>query len=190
MQIRLIAHKPEMSLAHTAHLMTSAFPVFERRSSVQLDAALAVPDFELLHIEVQGEDQENDAWREVGFVGLWHLSSVEYIEHLAVDDSLWGNGVGSLALTTLFGQRNENAKRVVLEIDPQVTPIAVRRAHFYERLGFVVNPQSHRHPPYRLDVAPHELELLSLGRMLTDTEHASFVTDLQARVMNIAPDRG
>lgn len=195
MQIRLIAHKPGMSLALTSHLMTSAFPVFERRSSVQLDAALAAPDFELLHIEAkeedhQEEDQGNGAWREVGFVALWHLSSVDYIEHLAVDDSLRGKGVGSRALTTLFADRPEDAKPVVLEIDPRVTPIEVRRAHFYERLGFVVNPQSHRHPPYRLDVAAHELELLSLGRMLTDIEHGAFVKDLESRVMNIAPDRG
>lgn len=190
MQIRLIAHKPGMSLALTAHLMTSAFPVFERRSSVQLDAALAAPYFELLHIEAQEEDQGNGAWREVGFVALWHLSSVDYIEHLAVDDSLRGKGAGSRALATLFADRRKDAKPVVLEIDPRVTPIAVRRAHFYERLGFVVNPQAHRHPPYRLDVAPHELELLSLGRMLEEPEHAAFVNDLESRVMNIAPDRG
>lgn len=106
MQIRLISHAPGMSLALTSHLMTSAFPVFERRSAAQLDSALADPDFDLLHVEVE----EDGARRDVGFVARWHLSSVDYIEHLAVDDSMRGRGVGSLALTTLFSQRRAGDK--------------------------------------------------------------------------------
>lgn len=185
MQIRILPHASNKSLAFTRRLMATAFPVFERRSDAQLQAALSDSRFELLHIEAL---DENNVFQEVGFVALWHLTSVDYIEHLAVDSSLRGKGVGSLALKTLFGENVRVNTPVVLEIDPRETPIAVRRAHFYERLRFVINPQKHCHPPYRLNAEPHELELLSLGRILTEAEHASFVDDLQRRVMRIAVD--
>ena len=38
---------------------------------------------------------------------------------------------------------------IVLEIDPPVEEVSIRRLHFYERLGFRLQPYEHKHLPYK-----------------------------------------
>lgn len=53
---------------------------------------------------------------------------------------------------------------MILEIDPLTTDIAVRRKRFYERLGFMLNPFPHVHPPYHDGLTGHALLVLSRPR--------------------------
>ena len=93
----------------------------------------------------------------VGFIGIWELEGGAYVEHIAVYPAFRGKRYGSDAVRAVqaaFGA-------LVLEIEPPRTPDQIRRLHFYERLGFVVNPVDYLQPPYREGDAPLPLLLLS-----------------------------
>ena len=66
------------------------------------------------------------------------------------------------------------AGRIVLEIDPPETEIAVRRLRFYERLGFVRNDYHYVHPSFQRPYEPHQLVLMSYPKAMTDEECRSF----------------
>ncbi|MFQ7502317.1 MAG: GNAT family N-acetyltransferase [Alistipes finegoldii] len=80
-------------------------------------------------------------WRGDEFIGIlfhWGADGYRYVEHLAVSPALRGQNMGSAALSAFC----RKVGRVILEIDPPVDDISIRRLHFYERLGFVANPYS------------------------------------------------
>ena len=66
--------------------------------------------------------------------------------------------MGSAALSAFC----RKVGRVILEIDPPVDDISIRRLHFYERLGFVANPYQYIHPSFRKPFTPHRLVLMSI----------------------------
>ena len=85
-----------------------------------------------------------------------------------------------------YGQKILKAYRatpLILEIDPPVDEIAVRRKAFYERCGFVENPYPHIHPAYHRDHAGHELVVMSFPKMLKAEEYEHFHRYLQDIVM-------
>ncbi|MDF9410550.1 GNAT family acetyltransferase [Brevibacillus laterosporus] len=53
---------------------------------------------------------------------------------------------------------------IILEIDPPVESISIRRKNFYMRLGFMENHYQHKHPAYRKQNVPHELVIMSFPR--------------------------
>ena len=115
----------------------------------------------------------------MGILLHWEEEGFSYVEHFATDPALRGQGLGARALELL----NSRGKSVVLEIDPPVDQISIRRQHFYERCGFVKNPFSHVHPPYRPEYPGHELVVLSSPRALTPAEYGAFACYLSAVVM-------
>ena len=67
----------------------------------------------------------------IGILYYWTAPEYVYIEHLAISPDLRGANMGSRVLEAFC----RKAGRIVLEIDPPETEIAVRRLRFYERLG-------------------------------------------------------
>lgn len=72
---------------------------------------------------------------------------------------------------------------MILEIDPPETDIARRRRHFYERAGFVANPQPYVHPSYGDPQAPHRLVLMSFPAPLTNDEARDFADFVREHVL-------
>jgi hypothetical protein len=72
---------------------------------------------------------------------------------------------------------------VILEIDPPVDSISIRRKDFYLRLGFHENKYQHYHPAYRKQNAPHELVILSYPRNISDMEYTKFNEYLKKTIM-------
>ena len=72
---------------------------------------------------------------------------------------------------------------MILEIDPPVDEISIRRKGFYERCGFVENPFRHIHPPYHAENQGHELVIMSSPIMLEADEYESFNRYLRDVVM-------
>ena len=91
-----------------------------------------------------------------GILLYWEGPGFRYVEHFAIAPELRGGGVGARALAELCGQ----GIPVILEIDPPVDEISVRRQHFYERCGFSKNPFPHVHPPYRKGFQGHPLVVM------------------------------
>ena len=105
------------------------------------------------------------------------------IEHFAIDPRCRGQQLGSRALTAFLSQPG----KVVLEIDPPTTDIARRRQRFYTRLGFCHCPQSHTHPAYHTQFAPHPLVLMAAPAPLTPGEFVRFQHFLRETVMADCP---
>lgn len=146
--------------AKAMEIYRRSFPYKEQRSEEDHIRALADPAF-----------RAEGIWRGDEFVGIlyyWHTDAWDYVEHLAVCASLRGQNLGS----EVFGAFCRD-RRVILEIDPPVDEISVRRLHFYRRLGFVENPHEYIHPSYRQPFEPHRLVLLSARHRLPTTKRAA-----------------
>lgn len=153
-------------------LYESAFPYKERRSLDDHLRALNDPRFEA-----------DGIWHDGRFVGLiYHWASApatRYVEHLAISPALRGQNMGSQALQAFI----ERFGRVILEIDPPVDEISCRRLHFYQRLGFVENPQEYLHPSFRAPFTTHRLVLMSYPQLLTDDEARTLADFVREEVL-------
>lgn len=114
-----------------------------------------------------------------GLMLFWETDAFIYVEHFCMLPELRGKGLGSRALA-LLGQRG---KTVILEIDPPVDAVSVRRRQFYERAGFVSNPYAHVHPPYHREHTGHALVVMSSPAALTQAQYDAFAQYLMQTVM-------
>lgn len=121
-------------------------------------------------------------WDAAVFVGLilyWETQMYQYVEHFCILPEMRGRKYGQNALELLGRQ----GKTIILEIDPPVDAISVRRKGFYERCGFYENPYTHVHPPYRQGNSGHELIILSFPHRVTQTAYDDFKVYLDEHVM-------
>ena len=149
-----------------------SFPLHERRTRAAQAARLSHPEyrFTLLY---EGESFQ-------GILLYWEGPGFRYVEHFAICPELRGRGVGAQALSELCGQ----GVPVVLEIDPPVDEISIRRQHFYARCGFFQNPFPHVHPPYRKGFQGHPLVVLSAPGPLSPAAYDRFAQYLAGTVMD------
>lgn len=134
----------------------NSFPQKEIRSLEDHLQALSDPHYTADGIWSDG--------RLIGILYYWTAPEYVYIEHLAISPDLRGANMGSRVLEAFC----RKAGRIVLEIDPPETEIAVRRLRFYERLGFVRNDYHYVHPSFQRPYEPHQLVLMSYPKAMTD----------------------
>ena len=152
-------------------LYQDSFPLHEQRLPADWPAALADDAFHCLSVMQDG-----------AFAGLlcaWSLGDWCYIEHFAILPALRGHRLGAQTLEAFCALHPQ----VVLEIDPPVDDISIRRRGFYERCGFKQNPYAHLHPAYRPGYAPHALVVMSYPREISDAQYAAFIRALHRCVM-------
>ncbi len=101
------------------------------------------------------------------------------MEHFCIFPKLRGQKYGQRALEKL----NEKGKPVILEIDPPVDEISIRRKGFYERCGFTANPYEHVHPAYHKGYEGHKLIVMSCPEKLTEKQYGAFANHLRTVVM-------
>lgn len=121
-------------------------------------------------------------WLGEQFVGIlfhWKTADYYYVEHLAISPELRGQDMGSKALSAFCKQ----VGKVILEIDPPVDDISIRRRHFYERLGFVMNPYEYIHPSFHAPYKPHQLMLMSYPEAITHEEASAFADFVREEVL-------
>ncbi len=116
----------------------------------------------------------------VGLVLYWETVHFIYVEHFCILPELRNHRYGQKILDDLKNQE----KTIILEIDPPVDEISIRRKGFYERCGFMENSYSHIHPPYHLKNHGHNLMVMSCPRQITPEEYHSFNEFLHQQVMN------
>ncbi len=147
-------------------LYQTSFPVREQRGLDEHIRALTNPQFYCESI-----------WDGKEFLGLmfyWEFSGYSYIEHFAIQTDLRGDGIGSQCLKEFCNRRD----RVILEIDPPVDDISIRRKGFYERLGFHYDGYFYMHPSYQKGCTPHQLLIMSWPKSITEEEYRAFSGDL------------
>ena len=118
-----------------------------------------------------------DGGQFVGEVLYWEIAGFFYIEHFCILPELRNRHYGQAALELLHGTP------LILEIDPPVDAISIRRKGFYERCGFVPNPYRHIHPPYHRGNSGHELVVMSYPAPLTQEQYDAFYHGLTDMVM-------
>ena len=155
-------------------LYAQSFPAHEQR---QYSSQRSIMGHEQYHFGLVMEGGE--------FAGLmlyWETDSFIYVEHFCMLPELRGKGLGSRALALL----GACGKTVILEIDPPVDAVSVRRRQFYERAGFVANPYHHVHLPYHREYAGHELVVMSRPSAITRAQYDAFAKFLTQTVMRDA----
>lgn len=143
-------------------LYAQSFPHHEQRQAFSQAAIMADPAYHFYRI------MDGDVF--VGIILNWQTDDFIYVEHFCIMPKLRGCGYGRQALKLLGGL----GKTVILEIDPPVDAVAVRRKRFYESVGYVGNGFSHVHPPYHEGHKGHELVVMSYPHALDESQYRAF----------------
>jgi ribosomal protein S18 acetylase RimI-like enzyme len=152
-------------------LYEESFPEAERRK--EADHLRACTDARFFPLS---------AWEGRELIGLlffWEWDSYRYLEHLAVNPSLRGQGHGSRMLRHL----RDSERTVILEVDPLVNELSVQRLQFYERAGYTLTPYRFVHLPYRVEAEAQELRILSYPSMITKEQHNDFLRFVNEEVI-------
>lgn len=169
MEIHRITQPNDPLYPKAIELYKISFPLHEQRET---PSQLCILQQDAYHFDVLCDNGEF-----VGEVLYWDMGGVFYIEHFCVLPSQRNKHYGQKILNAY------QATPLILEIDPPVDEISIRRKGFYERCGFVANPYSHIHPAYHRGNAGHELVVMSLPEMLEQDEYEQFNHYLQDIVM-------
>ncbi|MBQ7373555.1 MAG: GNAT family N-acetyltransferase [Clostridia bacterium] len=151
--------------------MQSNFILEERRDYLPAKNILQNKDYELFHLQNES--------KKVGFISVWHLDGMEFIEHFVVYEEYRNSGLGAKALN-LAKEKWEN---LVLEAELPLTEIAKRRLGFYQRNGFIKNREEYYQPPYRKGGEGVFLALLSYPTQISDFEKVK--TKIYKRVYGV-----
>ncbi len=135
----LVVGTPDFDAAEK--LYVDSFPPAERRMVDDWRRLVegAVPAFRALSIVSSDADF-------LGFITCWDFRTFLYVEHFAVSPHSRGGGIGGKALDALLQMYGN--RPFVLEVEPPVAEMAVRRIRFYERHGFVLSDLPYVQPCY------------------------------------------
>ena len=140
-------------------ILEKSFPVDEYRPLEQQKALILAKKYTVYAL------YDGDSL--VGFISVWDLATVAYVEHLAVALEHRGKGHGSMLLRELSMLLK---KRICLEVEPPLTSEATRRIAFYRRNGFYLNSYPYLQPAYSQDRQAVPLLLMTTQAPLTQTE--------------------
>ena len=172
MEWRRLTQPEEPAFGRAMALYEASFPRHEQRLPDEQRAVLSHPEYHFTQLF--------DGAEFVGLLLYWEAEDFRYVEHFCVRPELRGRRYGAKALEEL----GRDGKTVVLEIDPPVDEISVRRQHFYERCGFSKNSFPHLHPPYRKGFQGHPLVVMSAPGALIQKAYDRFAGYLQNTVMS------
>lgn len=162
MQFIRINSKNHYLFKDAMKIYNNSFPIFEQRTLENQMEALKNPDYYCTVI--------CDKNKLVGLLFYWQWNIYQYVEHLAIAEDLRGQNYGSRILKE-FCKIN---KLIILEIDPPIDDISLKRLNFYAKLGFKMQSFEHVHPPYRKDFEGHKLKVLSYNTDLNLKEYNDF----------------
>lgn len=152
-------------------LYSNSFPVHEQREIISQKEILYDAEYHYSLV------YDNDTF--VGLALYWETNDFLYVEHLCILPEMRNKKYGQKALELL----GKYGKTVILEIDPPVDTISIRRKGFYERCGFVENQYAHIHPPYHKGNVGHKLMIMSYPYGINQCEYDSFKHYLDSHVM-------
>lgn len=135
-------------------LMSEAFPESERRDYAGQKALLKRDDYHLYGMTDHG--------RVVAFLAVYAMQAFCFVEHLAVDPSLRGTGIGKRILQNLMAQVG---KPVILEVEKPIDVTTKRRVQFYERAGFTLYATDYVQPPLQKGQNPLALYLMCYPKL-------------------------
>lgn len=120
------------------HLYESAFPPAERRNRLQMERMLSEKRDMYFNAILEGKEL-------VGFFVYWAFSDFYYTEYLAVFPELRNKKIGQKVLA--YAEQCLHGSRL-LEVEPPIDEITVRRVRYYQRNGYEVLDKDYRQPSY------------------------------------------
>ncbi len=119
-------------------LMEASFPPSEHRDYAGQKALLHKDCYHLLlHRDKSGQI--------IAFMAIWRLDGYTFVEHLAVDGTQRGSGLGGKFLDAVAAGEGQS---IVLEVEPpEQGEMARRRVGFYQRHNFHLCTQPYAQPP-------------------------------------------
>ncbi len=160
-----------------AELYESAFPSDERRPTKEwLDLMDHEGAFHVLYIT-------NDRDEFLGFIAYWNFETFAYIEHFAVKPSSRGHGYGGTALDRFLS--TNQARSIILEVEPPTNAIAEKRISFYQRHGLQLLPVSYIQPPYSPGKQAMPLKLMAKGTTPTHEETLRMISIIKTSVYRV-----
>lgn len=156
-------------------LYGESFPAHEQRGEASQREIMSHPDYHFTLI------LEEEAF--LGVLLYWETEGFFYVEHFCMVPSKRGRGYGRHALEKLNAIARKAGRSVILEIDPPVDELSLRRKGFYERAGYWANRWPHVHPPYHERNAGHALVVMSYPEMLSHEKYEAFNGYLRRTVM-------
>lgn len=133
MEIRRITQTSDPLYEQAMALYTISFPFHEQRQALSQSQILQQDAY---HFDVICDNGEF-----VGEILYWDIADALYIEHFCVSPAMRNRHYGQRILSAY------QSTPLILEIDPPVDALCLRRKGFYERCGFTENPYAHVHPP-------------------------------------------
>lgn len=139
-------------------LMEKSFPKNEYRAKENQKKLLKNPMYKL-------DIKTDESGKTIAFIASWDFPKFIFIEHLAVDPSCRGKGMGSKIMKDFI---NNSKKPIVLEIEIPNDEISIKRKNFYEKLGFKLNNHEYYQLPLRKGDKPMKLNLMSYPNEIPD----------------------
>lgn len=170
-ELRRITDTEHHMYAEALKLYDESFPIHEIREGISQHAILKDPAYSFDLIFSRNE-----------FIGLalfWTKDRFIYIEHLCILPEKRNMHYGEMTLDFL----KQYGKILILEIDPPIDAISIRRMAFYERCGFCQNSFEHIHPPYHKEFKGHELKIMSYPEPISNDVYREFNDYLSSHIM-------
>ena len=134
-------------------IMEKSFPKEEIRSYEGQQALLKRQEYRLY-------GDEDPTGNIIGFLAVWELPGILFIEHFAVEPEARNCGLGSRLLKEL---QERYALPMCLEVELPTDELTKRRIGFYERNGFSFNPYPYEQPSLGEGRDPVPLRLMTTG---------------------------
>lgn len=138
-------------------LMVKAFPPTERRTKEEAFSIFtSLPCYHVIGLKKEE--------KVIAFVAYWLFEEACFVDHLAVDESLRGQGIGSDLMRHLI---DNIASTIVLEVEPPEDEITKKRISFYEKIGFHLNDFPYVQPSMQPGQPEIPLMIMSYPNNLT-----------------------
>jgi len=161
LDFKRITSVTELQFTNLYNLYTLAFQPHERRNWAGLEYELMYEKRFFANVLLQDD-------KFVGLFNYWTFENFSYIEHLAIVPQMRNQNIGTKAMGIYMGQTK---LPIILEVEMPKNPDAIRRIHFYEKLGFQVLSHAYAQPPYEGTDFPVPMLLLSNNIHFANTHY-------------------
>lgn len=155
-------------------ILDNSFPKNERRDYFSQKKLLDNKYYKPLVLKIED--------KVLAIMAIWEFDDFIFIEHLAIDKKLRGQGIGTKLIKNYL---SKTKKEVFLEVEPPICEISKRRVLFYQRLGFYLNDFYYLQQPLNTDDTPFELKIMSYSKNISEDEFEKYKKVIYKEVYNV-----
>lgn len=174
MELRELKNTQSKEFSKIWEIYQEAFPEDERRNIEKQEEILNKTKYKFLAITKNEEP--------VALLGDWKFNTFFFVEHIAVDKTRRGEGIGTSIFQNYLKDKNQI---IVLEVERPTDKESERRIKFYEQLGFKLNKYNYIQPPYGAEKNPVPMYIMSYPREINLDEYKQIRKEIHLEVYNM-----